>query len=69
MINTSCMICDKCNSTKFEMHAYLTHIGDLPFMDYVYYCKKCGEMYIGDRERFYIKTSNIHTGITELENK
>ena len=48
-------ICDKCGSTNFELHPYVNHIGELPFLDYIFFCKECGEEYwsYGGEEKHY----------------
>ena len=45
-------VCDKCGCTEFILGTLCINIGGLPYIDSVYYCKECGEMYKEDRKHY-----------------
>ena len=47
-------ICDKCGCTEFVLDKFYIDIGNLPFIDDVYYCKECREIWKGDRDRYNV---------------
>lgn len=47
-------ICDKCGCTEFVLGMFSIDIGSLPFIDNVYYCKECGEIWKYDRDRYKV---------------
>ena len=61
--------CDKCGSTKFELHSFVNRVGELPFLDFMYFCSECGEMHEEYRKYHYIESANIFTGEVILKNK
>ena len=63
------MICDKCGSTDFVLNMYTHQIGELPFIDFVHFCKECGEMFEKYRKQYYIESANLLTGEVKLKNK
>lgn len=52
----TCMnkVCDKCNCTEFVLGTFCIDIGGLLFIDNVYYCKECGEIWKSDRDRYKV---------------
>ena len=63
------IICDKCGSTNFVLHFYVHQVGELPFMDYIYFCEECGEMHEEYRKRYYIESANLFSGEIKLKKK
>lgn len=57
----TCMnkVCDKCGCTEFVLGTFCIDIGGLPFIDSVYYCKECGEIYKEDRKHY----KNLNTEV------
>ena len=55
-------ICDKCGSTNFELHSFVNRIGELPFLDFMYFCSECGEMHEEYRKQHNIESANIFMG-------
>lgn len=47
-------VCDKCGCTEFVLGHFCIDIGGLPFVDNVYYCKECGEIWKCDRDRYKV---------------
>ena len=62
-------ICDKCGSTNFESHYYVNHIGEPPFIDFVYFCRECGEIDEEYRKRHNIESANVFIGEIVLKSK
>ena len=50
--NETIKVCDKCGCTEFTLGNFCINIGGLPYIDSVYYCKECGEMYKEDRKHY-----------------
>lgn len=51
-LNKIIKVCDKCGCTEFVLGMFCIDIGGLPFIDNVYYCKECGEIWEEDRKRY-----------------
>lgn len=45
-------VCDKCGCTEFVLSMSCIDIGGLPYIDPVYCCKECGEIWEEDRKRY-----------------
>ena len=62
-------VCDKCGSTNFVLHTYIHRIDGLPCINYIEFCRECGEMHEEYRKRYYIESANLFTGEIKLKNK
>lgn len=62
-------ICDKCGSTNFVLHTYVHRIGEMPFVDFIHFCEKCGEMHEEYRKQYYIESANLFREEIKFKNK
>ena len=61
--------CDKCGSTKFESHAYVNRISEPPSIDFIHFCKECGEIDFEYRKLHNIESANVFMGEIILKSK
>lgn len=62
--------CDKCGSTNFELHTF-NRIGKPSFIDFIHFCKECGEIDEKYRKQHNIESANVFMGeiILKSENQ
>jgi predicted nucleic-acid-binding Zn-ribbon protein len=63
--------CDKCGSTNFESHYYVNRISEPPSIDFIQFCRECGEFDEEYRKQHNIESANVFMGeiILKSENQ
>ena len=61
--------CDKCGSTNFETHYYVNRISESPSIDFIYFCRECGEIDFEYRKQHGIESANVFMGEIILKSK
>jgi uncharacterized Zn finger protein len=62
-------ICDKCGSTNVVLRTCVHGIGEMPYIDFVYYCEECGEMHKAYIKQYHIESVDVLTGEIKLSHE
>jgi hypothetical protein len=54
---------------NFESHAYVNRISEPPVIDFIYFCKECGEIDEEYRKQHCIESANVFMGEIILKRK